>query len=91
MKLPLHCCQFLGIAERLLLSGQIGKLCDSNQPIAVVEPEAPVRSCGCGGGSTSFLDFEIRRLTARVLVETANPSRTLKALFKFVKHSRCYF
>jgi len=32
MKFSLHCCQFLGIAERLLWSGQIGKLCDGGQP-----------------------------------------------------------
>jgi hypothetical protein len=39
MKFSLHCCQFLGVAERLLWSGQIGKLCDSNQPVEVSRPE----------------------------------------------------
>jgi hypothetical protein len=37
MKFSLHCCQFLGIAERLLWSEQIGKLCDSNQPVPADE------------------------------------------------------
>jgi hypothetical protein len=55
MKFSLHCCQFLGIAERLLWSEQIGKLCDSNQPLAVVETRSPV--FGSGVASITLCDY----------------------------------